>query len=62
MKKYTFIIIILIGFIQQVMAQKSALSGKITDRDNKPIVGANVILKGTVRAVQTNEPFASPLR
>lgn len=54
MKRSALVIIILIGIIQQTLAQRSVLSGKITDRNNEAIIGANVILKGTVRAVQTN--------
>jgi Fe(3+) dicitrate transport protein len=31
------------------------IMGKITDKTQQPIVGASIILKGTVRGVSTNE-------
>jgi Fe(3+) dicitrate transport protein len=37
-----------------VFSQKSSIIGKVTDSSKQDLVGANIILKGTVRGVQTN--------
>ncbi len=51
-----FIINILGFFIlsEKCLAQKALLNGRVSDEQKQPIVGANVVLKGTVRIVQTN--------
>lgn len=48
---------ILLFFVIQVslLAQKSSILGKIIDSRKQEVVGASVILKGTVRGVQTNQ-------
>ena len=38
----------------QVFGQKSLIKGRISSEKNEPVIGANVILTGTVRGVQTN--------
>ena len=48
---------ILLCFIIQIslLAQKSSITGKISQRERQEaLIGANVVLKGTVRGVQTN--------
>jgi Fe(3+) dicitrate transport protein len=35
-------------------SQKSSIVGRVSDSSNQDLVGANIILKGTVRGVQTN--------
>jgi Fe(3+) dicitrate transport protein len=37
-----------------VFSQKSSITGKVSDSSKQDLVGANIILKGTVRGVQTN--------
>lgn len=37
-----------------VFSQKSSIIGKVSDSSKQDLVGANIILKGTVRGVQTN--------
>ena len=38
----------------QAFGQKAMIKGQISSAKNEPVVGANVVLKGTVRGVQTN--------
>ncbi len=38
----------------QIQGQKRLVSGKVTDNSGTPIVGVNVVVKGTTRGVQTN--------
>lgn len=54
MKKYIIYFGIWIGFASQVFGQKSIIKGQISSSKNEPVIGANVILTGTVRGVQTN--------
>ncbi len=54
MKKYILYLCIYFGFSIQAFAQKAAISGQILDSNQEPVIGASVILKGTVRGVQTN--------
>ncbi|UJP65143.1 TonB-dependent receptor [Mongoliitalea daihaiensis] len=47
--------LVLIFFLQQsVFAQRAAIKGLVTDENNDPVVGAAVLLDGTVRGVQTD--------
>lgn len=54
MRNYILILLAFNLFIGQLFAQKAVLSGRVLDRNENAVVGANVVLKGTVRAVQTN--------
>lgn len=54
MKKYIIYLIIWIGIIGQAYAQKASIRGQVTNLNNEPVIGANIVLKGTVRGVQTN--------
>ncbi|AEI46554.1 TonB-dependent receptor [Runella slithyformis] len=47
---------ILLVLVMGIMAfgQRSTITGKVTDTSKQTIVGASVVLKGTVRGVQTN--------
>lgn len=47
-------LLIVLGSALYSFAQKASVSGKVIDTNNEPVIGANIILKGTVRAVQTN--------
>ncbi len=38
----------------QAFGQKAMIKGQVSSAKNEPVVGANVVLKGTVRGVQTN--------
>lgn len=48
-------ILAFISLSTQLFAQKLMLTGRVLDRNDQAVVGANVVLKGTVRAVQTND-------
>ena len=54
MIKYILYIFIFLGFLSHSFAQKAVISGQILTSNQEPIAGANVILKSTVRGVQTN--------
>ncbi len=54
MKHRIIILLALISLAGQSFAQKATIMGKVFDRNDQAVVGANVVLKGTVRAVQTN--------
>jgi Fe(3+) dicitrate transport protein len=42
------------NFFNIAFSQKSSIEGKLVDSKNNAIIGANVLLKGTVRGVQSN--------
>lgn len=42
------------GIVGQAFGQKASIKGQVNTIKNEPVIGANVILKGTVRGVQTN--------
>ena len=48
----TILFSLTISFV--AFGQKATISGKLTDKTKQAIVGASVVLKGTVRGVQTN--------
>lgn len=54
MKKYIVCLSIWIGLVGQAFGQKASITGQVTNVKNQPVIGANIILKGTVRGVQTN--------
>jgi Fe(3+) dicitrate transport protein len=54
MKTRLGLILAIISLSSQLFAQKLMLTGRVLDRNDQAVVGANVVLKGTVRAVQTN--------
>ena len=54
MNKYTICLSIWMGIVGQAFGQKASIKGQVNTIKNEPIIGANVILKGTVRGVQTN--------
>jgi Fe(3+) dicitrate transport protein len=49
-----FTIVLFIGLHLAGFSQKSTLVGKVTDNSKQVLIGANILLKGTVRGVQTN--------
>lgn len=55
MKKYTLVLLFCCFFTSSLFAQKANVTGKVYNVKKEPIAGANVVLKGTVRAVQTNQ-------
>lgn len=54
MKKYIICLGIWIVVAGQAFGQRAVIKGQISSGKNEPVVGANVVLKGTVRGVQTN--------
>jgi len=54
MKDYIICLGIWIVVAGQAFGQKAMIKGQISSGKNEPVVGANVVLKGTVRGVQTN--------
>ena len=54
MKDYIICLGIWIIVAGQAFGQKAMIKGQISSGKNEPVVGANVVLKGTVRGVQTN--------
>jgi Fe(3+) dicitrate transport protein len=49
---YTFLLSQFLIF--NVFGQKASISGKIIDNQKEAVIGASIVLKGTVRGVQTN--------
>ena len=48
---------LLLAFPSQVRAQQDAVlevTGKVTDKDGAPIIGASVVIVGTTRGVSTD--------
>lgn len=55
LQKYYFLVLLIIGFSTGVLSGKtSQIHGKIVDENNQPVIGANIILKGTVLGSATN--------
>ncbi|WP_318308242.1 vWA domain-containing protein [Flagellimonas crocea] len=48
------ILLIVLAFCVQITAQENVVTGVVTDADNYPIPGANVLVKGTSKGAQTN--------
>lgn len=48
----TIFSLLLVSYVS--IGQKAAITGKVADNQNQLVIGANVVLKGTVRGVQTN--------
>lgn len=48
-------ITIILTILSFTIWSQNYISGKVTDVQNEPIIGANIILKGTVRAAETNK-------
>ena len=55
MKSSINTILFVLIFQMSLFAQKTSISGKISNQDKKAVIGANVTLKGTVRGVQSNQ-------
>ncbi|NND05578.1 MAG: SusC/RagA family TonB-linked outer membrane protein [Saprospiraceae bacterium] len=53
MKRYIYVIVSLFFFVGSSWAQRS-ISGTITDVDGEPLIGANVIVKGTTIGTATD--------
>lgn len=49
---YTTIFFLLVSVMS--FGQKSVITGKVIDNQKQEVIGANIVLKGTVRGVQTN--------
>ncbi len=54
MNKLGAVLLILFGMWNPLFAQRAGIQGVVLTSTNEPVVGANVVLKGTVRAAQTN--------
>ncbi len=53
-KKIHWLFMIFLLGISWVTAQEKTITGSVTDQDNTPLPGVNVIVKGTVRGTQTD--------
>lgn len=49
---YTIFLVLLVSLMS--FGQKSVITGKVIDNQKQEVIGANIVLKGTVRGVQTN--------
>lgn len=54
MKKLELLLLLFFGFVVHVMAQNRVISGKVTDRDGRPLAGASVTIKNTRASVLTD--------
>ncbi len=53
--KFSGILTLLLAFVVQfTFAQEKTVSGTISDEDNLPLIGVNVIIKGTTTGTQTD--------
>ena len=50
MKRSLFVFLMLLGSLC-IYAQHSSITGKVTDRQNEPIIGASVVVKGSSQGV-----------
>lgn len=53
-KKGVFVILIVIVSTIVVFAQQQTVSGTVVDSSNQPIIGANVMIKGTATGTVTD--------
>ncbi len=53
MKRSLFVFLMLLGSLC-MYAQHSSITGKVTDRQNEPIIGASVVVKGSTQGVITD--------
>jgi hypothetical protein len=54
MKKIVLFMFLVVGFFAAAIAQTRPISGKVVDKDGKPISGASVSLKGHTGGVAAN--------
>ncbi len=54
MKKNYFLLLILFLFLPAVLVAQQKVTGKVTDKLGEPIVGANVVIKGTFNGTTTD--------
>ncbi|MRX46063.1 TonB-dependent receptor [Pedobacter puniceum] len=54
MKLRISLLLSFVCFTSIVFAQKASINGKVVDGNDHPVAGATIVLKGTVRAAQTN--------
>jgi TonB-linked SusC/RagA family outer membrane protein len=54
MKVKILLICLMFMLFQELLAQKSAVSGKVTDSFGEPVPGATVVVKGTLKGVSTD--------
>src|SRR5574337_213064 len=55
MRRLLFFVLGMLIFSAQLLAQNRTITGKVTDGNGNPIVGASVLLKGTSNGTITNE-------
>lgn len=53
-KKYLIIFLFIIFYSFSSLAQSGKISGRVTDENNEPLIGANVIINGTTQGSATN--------
>ncbi len=54
MKKFVFLFIALFGSFLSLQAQSLTVSGNVTDENNQPLPGVNVLVKGEARGTTTD--------
>ena len=54
LSRMVFILIFTIGLIKPIVAQERTVSGKVTDKHERPLPGVTVVLKGTTTGIVTN--------
>lgn len=65
MRKYYKLLLILIGFAlatSPAIAQEKIVQGTITDADGEPLIGVNILVKGTTQGVVSNVDGTYTLR
>ena len=58
MKSWICTVFISIVFLNSNFAQKASIKGSLTDHTKQAVAGANIVVKGTVRGVQSNQKGA----
>jgi len=49
-----FILLVMLGMSNSALAQNIAASGKVVDKNQEPIIGASVVVKGTTNGTVTD--------
>ncbi|HET9431195.1 MAG TPA: SusC/RagA family TonB-linked outer membrane protein, partial [Chitinophagaceae bacterium] len=55
MRKLLLLLLLCVGFLNQLLAQQKIITGKVTDSKGAGIAGASVIIKGTQEGTTTND-------
>lgn len=49
-----FILLVMLGMSNSALAQNIAASGKVVDKNQEPIIGASIVVKGTTNGTVTD--------